>query len=79
MEEILDQDFNEKENDETKINRATSIARYILSVYYLYTLFYVSKPLIYEEWIVGEFASAIGAMIGLGLVLMYIYYKVALK
>lgn len=76
MEEILDQDFKEKENDETKINRATSIARYIFSAYYLYILFSTSKSLVYAEWRAGEFASAIGGILGIGLFLLYVYYNI---
>ena len=35
MEEILDQEFNEKEKDETRINRVTAIFRYILIIGYI--------------------------------------------
>lgn len=33
MEEILDQEFNENENDETRINRITAFSRYFYCVY----------------------------------------------
>jgi len=73
MEEILDQEFNENEKDETRINRITCLARLVLFIFIAYDSyrFYASQGSSTDENSIAWTTT----ILFLIFVLSYIYYN----
>jgi len=74
MEEILDEQFNENEKDETRINRITAVIRYILSIGY--TFLVISTIRFYNDPTPTEIGETIGGLIAAILLLIPVRYNV---
>jgi len=74
MEEILDQAFNEKEKDETRINRMTAIIRYVFSIGYAYLV--IRSSIVFPAILEGNYAEAVGGLLATILLLIPIRYNI---